>query len=265
MKCRARVLLSLALAASACAPKLANLPTGPGNPFPEYATAYQQAAEQCRGVRTLASVLAISGRAAGQRLRATIDAGFEAPDKAMLELPAPGRPIFTFAASGGTSTLILARDGRVLQDAPPEDTLEALTGIRLGPAELRAIVAGCGFGAIEPAGGRSFDDRHAAVDAGGAGGHVTVYLERTAGGWQLAGMLRDGLEVRYAGFVSGRPSTIRLRTTAADARDRTDLTIRPSQVDINQPIQPQAFAPEIPRDAKPLTLEELRKAGPLGR
>jgi hypothetical protein len=260
------VLLVLALAAPACAPKLATLPTGPGSPFPEFSTAYQQATASCRDVRTMAAVLQISGRAAGQRFpRASIDAGFEAPDKAMLELPAPGRPIFTFAASGGTSTLILARDGRVLQNAPPEDTLEALTGIRLGPADLRAIVSGCGFGVLEPVRGRSFDARRAAVDADQAGGSATAHLERTASGWQLVGMIRGALEVRYTGIVAGRPSTIRLRTAAPDAPDRTDLTIRPSQVDINQPIQAEAFAPEIPPGATPLTLDELRKAGPLGR
>jgi hypothetical protein len=258
--------MALALAASACAPKLANLPSGPGSAFPEFPTAYQQAVEPCRGVRTLAAVLEISGRAAGQRFpRASIDAGFEAPDKAMLELPAPGRPFFTFAASGGTSTLILPRENRVLQNAPPEDALEALTGIRLGPAELRAIVSGCGFGVIDPAGGRSFDARRAAVDGRHTGSDVTAYLERAADGWQLVAMSRCALEVRYSAFASGRPSAIRLRSATSDTRGRTDLTIRPSQVDINQPIQPQAFAPELPRDAKPLTLDELRKAGPLGR
>ena len=264
VRCARWALVVLAFAASACAPKLASLPAGPGGPFPDFSTAYQQATEQCRGVRTLAAVLAISGRAAGQRLRATIDAGFEAPDKAMLELPAPGRPIFTFVANGGTSTLILARDGRVLQDAPPEETLEALTGIRLGPAELRTIVSGCGLGVIDPARGRSFDARRAAVESAD-GGNATVHLERAASGWQLVAMSRGALEVRYSGFASGRPSAIRLRTTTTEARDRTDLTIRPSQVDVNQPIQPQAFAPAIPPDAKPLTLDELRKAGPLGR
>ncbi len=259
-----RVLVVLIVATSACAPKLASLPTGPGTPFPEFAAAYQQATHSCRDVRTIAAVLEISGRAAGQRFpRASIDAGFEAPDKAMLELPAPGRPIFTFAAAGGASTLILAREGRVLRNAPPDETLEALTGIRLGPAELRTIVSGCGLGVIEPSRGRSFDARRAAVES--ADGSATVHLERAESSWQLVAMSRGALEVRYSGFASGRPAAIRLRTTSADARDRTDLTIRPSQVDVNQPIQPQAFAPAIPPDAKPLTLDELRKAGPLGR
>jgi hypothetical protein len=61
------------------------------------------------------------------------------------------------------------------------------------------------------------------------------------------------------------PGSIRLRTPSAEASQRTDLTIRTSQVDIDRPIAPQAFTPEIPAGAKPLTLDQLRQAGPLGR
>ena len=179
----------------------------------------------------------------------------------MLELPAPGRPIFTFAASGGSSTLVLAREGRVLQNAPPDETLEALAGVRLRPDELRAIVTGCGFGAAEPSNGRSFDRARGAVDVAGG----TAYLDQIQGRWRLSGAAKGPLEVRYADFVGELPSTIRLRTPAADSRQRTDLTLRTSQVDIDQAIPPQAFTPEIPAGAKPLTLEELRQAGPLGR
>jgi hypothetical protein len=259
---RAAAVLVLPFLAVSCAPKLVSLPTGPGTSFPEYAAAYDQASTTCRDVRTLAAVLSISGRAAGHRFpRASLDAGFEAPDKAMLELPAPGRPIFTFAASGGAATLILGREGRVLRNAPPGDTLEALAGIRLGPDDLRAIVAGCGFGAGTASGGRAFSPGRAAVDVGPS----VVHLEQDAGQWRIAGATREAFEVRYANFVSGRASTIRLRTVAGDASVRTDLTIRLSQVDVNQAIDPRAFAPEVPADARPLTLDELRQAGPLGR
>jgi hypothetical protein len=254
--------LVIAVVAAACAPKLAVLPSGPGSPFPEYAAAYEQASATCGDVRTLAAVLTISGRAAGQRFpRASIDAGFEAPDKALLDLPAPGRSIFTFAASGGEATLVLGREGRVLRNAPPGDTLEALTGVRLGPDELRTIVAGCGFGGAAPSSGRAFGSGRASVDVGGA----VMHLEQAAGQWRIVAATRDGLEVRYADFAAGRPATIRLRTVAGDASRRTDLTIRTSQVDVNQPIDPRAFAPEIPAGATPLTLDELRQAGPLGR
>jgi len=260
----ARVVLALALivGSSACAPKLVQLPTGPGTPFPDSAAAYRQAITSCRELRTLVAVLAVSGRAAGQRLRASIDAGFEAPDKAMLEFPAPGRPFFTFVANGTSSTLILPRDGRVLTGAPPADALEALTGIKLGPAELRSIVSGCGLGPIEPTEGRAYEGGRAdATD-----GNRTAYLERIEGGWRLTADRRGPFVVLYSDFRGGRPSTIRLTSIKdSQAARGDDLTIRLSQVDIDQPIEPKAFTPEIPAGLTPITLEELRKAGPLGR
>jgi hypothetical protein len=250
------------LVSVACASRLAPLPSGPGSPFADFSSAYAQATEACRAVRTMAAVLEISGRAAGSRFpRAKIDAGFEAPGKVVLELPAPGRPFFTFAVNGSTATLLLPRDGRVLTDAPPADTLEALAGISLSPDELREIVAGCGFGG-EPTAGRTLNAEWAAIETGGNG---TSYLQQVAGTWRLTAATRGPLDVRYAGFAGGRPSTIRVRTTASDRERATDLTIRTSQVDINEPIAASAFQPEIPAGARPMTLDELRQAGPLGR
>jgi len=209
----------------------------------------------------MAAVLEISGRAAGSRFpRAKIDAGFEAPGKVVLELPAPGRPFFTFAANGNTTTLVFPRDGRVLQNAPPADTLEALAGVSLDPDELRQIVAGCGFGG-EPSAGRLLNAEWTAIDAG----RSVTYLQQVAGAWRLAASTRGPLEVRYADFAGGRPSTIRLRAAASNTAGATDLTIRTSQVDINEPIAATAFQPEIPPGARPMTLDELRQAGPLGR
>ena len=105
----------------------------------------------------------------------------------------------------------------------------------------------------------------------------TMWLQQIEGEWRLAVATRatatgtaGPLEVRYSDFVAGRPVTIRLRALADDTRGgqrkaNTDLTIRLSQVEVNQPIDPAAFAVDIPADAVPITLDELRRAGPLGR
>jgi len=237
------------------------LPSGAGLPFPDYTSAHGQATERCRDVRTMAAILSISGRAGGNRVRAKIDAGFEAPARVRLELPAPGKPIFTFVANGENATLVLPREGRVLRKAPAAATLEALAGVALGPEELGAIVAGCGFAAGQPTGGRTFEGGWATVEVGGA----TSWLQHVGGTWRLAAASRGPLEVRYADFIAGRPTTIRLRTSQRQSEAMTDLTIRLSQVDINEPLGPEVFQVEVPPDAAPLTLEELRRAGPLGR
>ena len=249
---------ALAVVTISCAPRLANLPKGPGAAFPDYTSAYAQATEGCRDVRTMRGVLAISGRAAGNRFRASIDAGFESPAKVRLELPAPGKPLFIFVASGNQATLLLPRDGRVLRNAPPAATLEALAGIALGPDDLRSIVAGCGFGAGQASAGRAFERGWASVDVGDS----VNYLQQLDGRWRLVAASNDGIEVRYADFAAGMPMTVRVRMPGPHP---TDLTVRLSQVDTNEPLDPEVFQVDIPSNAVPMTLDELRQAGPLGR
>jgi hypothetical protein len=252
--------LALFVISTGCAPRLATLPSGPGASYPEFSTAYAQATQTCREVRTLRAVLAISGRA-GRRLRAEIDAGFATPGRVRLELPAPGKPIFVFATNGDRATLLLPRDGRVLRDAPPGATLEALAGISVEPDELRTVIAGCGLGSAQPTGGRAFGPEWVAIDAGDA----VHWLRQVGGTWQLAASTRGALDVRYTDYAAGRPSTVRLRTAARAGSPTTDLTIRLSQVDVNEPLEASVFDVEIPANAVPLTLDELRRSGPLGK
>jgi hypothetical protein len=67
----------------------------------------------------------------------------------------------------------------------------------------------------------------------------------------------------YSDYVSGRPSTVRLRAES-QGRTSADLTLRLSDVDITATIDPKAFKAELPDHPVPLTLDELRRAGPLG-
>lgn len=248
------------LLSAACAGRLAALPTGPGTPYPDFAAALDQATSACRGVRTITAAMALSGRAGTTKLRGRIDAGFERPASMRLEAPAPfGRPVFVLVAKDGDATLVLYRDGRVLRGAPPQAIVEALAGVALTPDEMRAAVSGCGLGAIEPTEGRAYDGGWVALAAADA----TAWLRRIDDAWRMAAMARGPLEIRYGDYSSGRPSTVRIRTTA-DGTAGADLTLRLSQVDINTTLHPETFDVEVPADAAPLTLEELRRAGPLG-
>jgi hypothetical protein len=226
--------------------------------MPDAAAAYETAAKECRGVRTLRATLGLSGRAGTTPLRGNVDAGFEAPDKIRLEGRHPlGRPVFILVASGSQATLYLPRDNRVLRNVPATDIVEALVGLPLGPAELRAIVAGCGFGAAEPMQGRSYADGWAAVDTAGA----VTYLRQLAARWRIVASARPPLSIVYGDFVGGRASTIRLQSTGKPA---ANLAVRLSDVNINVPLEAEVFAVEVPAAAGPLTLEELRRSGPLG-
>jgi hypothetical protein len=55
------------------------------------------------------------------------------------------------------------------------------------------------------------------------------------------------------------PSAVHIRTGTV-----ADITLRISQLEINTELQSKAFEVDVPPDASPLTIEELRRSGPLG-
>jgi outer membrane lipoprotein-sorting protein len=256
-----RVLLAASLGAAAgCAPKAPLLPTGAGTPFPDFAAVYEQATASCRGVKTITASMAMSGTARTTKLRGRIDAGFEAPARARLEgIPPFGKPVFIFVAAGHRGTLVLPREDRVLRDAPPDEIIEALAGVRLGPDALRTVVSGCGPTVAAPAEGRAFANGWIAVSLPGG----AVYLRRNAAAWEVAAATSGPVTVMYADYASGRPSTIRLRAES-QGRASADLTLRLSDVEINTPLDPKTFEVNLPAHPVPLTLDELRRVGPLG-
>jgi outer membrane lipoprotein-sorting protein len=248
--------VGLALAAG-CGGRPVSLPTAGGVPFPDAAAAYAEATSLCRNVRTLSAELALSGHAGAQKLRGRIMGGFAEPGQVRLEAPAPfGKPVFTLVVRDGTATLVLNRARRVIRDAPPAALVEALAGVALGPDELRAAVAGCGLGAEEVSSGQSFPGNWLALE----GTRSRVWLRRVESAWQVAASSRDQIELRYESFSSGRPSIVRLRTTPPQGPG-TELTLRLSQLDINVPFGDDVFELEIPDDATPLSLDELRRSG----
>ena len=258
------VVLATCFLTASCAGRRVALPSGAGVPFPDFAAAYADATTECRGVKTLSATLSLSGRAGGTKLSARIDAGFAEPSRLRLEgyprVNFGGKPFFILVARGTDATLVLTRDGRVLRGASPSAIIEALAGIALEPDELRALVSGCALGGGQPTAGRTFDKAWAAVDTGGS----TVFLRRLDGAWRVAAVRRSSLTIEYADFSGGRPATVQLRTSAGPGVAPADLTLRVSQVERNVSLDNAAFYVDVPRDAVPLTLEELRRAGPLG-
>ena len=258
------VALGLVIFAASCTPPRVTLPSGAGAPFPDFVSAYTQATAECRAVKTMSASLSLSGRAGSTKLAARIDAGFAEPARLRLEgyprVNFGGKPFFVLVANGPTATLVLTRDDRVLRGASPSAILEALAGVALEPDELRALVSGCALGAGQPEGGRSFEKGWAAVEAGDS----TLFLRQLEGQWRVVAARRGSLTIEYSNFVGGRPSTVHLRTTPAPGVAPADLTLRASQVEINTPLDDAVFDADVPANAAPLTLDELRRAGPLG-
>jgi len=221
-----------------------------------------QLAAACTGVRTLTAEIGMSGRAGRQRLRGRVVAGFARPASMRLEGVAPfGAPAFILVARGENATLLLPRDEpRVLRGPKPEDILGALTGVALGPADLQAILTGCVVPAPQAMEARRHANGWASIDlAGGA----RLYLEPARGGWTLRAATRAGWQIEYPAWSADFPQSVRLQSSQPDVN--VDLTAALSQIEINKDLEDAAFTVNVPPGADPITLDELRDSGPLGR
>ena len=250
----------LILAVVACGPTRVNLPAGPGAPLPGYADLLQRATAECRGVRSLTAELRLSGRAGRQNVRGRVLAGVSAPASLRLEGVAPfGSPVFILAADGGQATLLLPRDNRVLRGEPPEAVLDALVGVTIAPADFLAVLSGCLRASAQPTGGRDYG-RAAAVDLSDG----TLWLMKRADTWRLWAGTWNGLTIDYAGDSGPRPAQVHIRTEPGGGAGDTDIVLRLSQIETDVTLGPEAFTVDVPADAQPIGIDELRQNGPLG-
>jgi hypothetical protein len=237
-------------------------PAGAGAPLPEYSRIFEEATRACRDVKTLTAEAGLSGRLGGQRVRGRLHMGLSDQNAMRLELIAPfGPPGFILVAQGGEGTLLLPRDNAVVKAAPATELIDALAGLSLTPDELRAVATGCVSPAAKATGGQQYPNGLAAITLEGeAMAYVDTRATASSGGPRIVAARRAGLAIEYGKAVNGLPRLIRLSNES-----RADLTLDLAQVDLDQPLGPEAFKVEIPADARPLTLEELRKSGPLSR
>lgn len=270
-----------ALATASCGAPLMRLPAGPGAFAADAADAIADATAACKSISTISAEIGVSGSVGGQRLRGRLLAGLAPPSSARLEAVAPaGPPVFIFVASGDDATLLLPRDDRVLEHGPPAAVLEAVAGVPLDGADLKAALTGCAQ-APDHAQGRALGPDWRMVPDG----PTELYLQRDrqTSKWRLVATLHHAAaaspqaggpstssgsprapstgdwRAEYRNFQKGLPQTVHL--VSHDAK-RFDLTLALSQVDANVPLGPDVFRVQIPRSATPMTLDELRHARP---
>ena len=258
---------ALCLAVASCGvPKPIALPSDPGGPFPDFASVHAQMSAACASVRTLRGELGLSGRAGKEGVRGRVHIGFERPSSMRLEGVAPfGPPVFILAGRGDSATLVLQREDRVLRNAAPEAILEALTGVSLGPADLLAAFTGCVLPAPRPIAGRVHSGDVASIDmeSGDAGQtrRATLFLKRSGSRWQPFAARRDRWQIEYT-FATGMfPQSVRLVSISPDVS--VNIAAALAEIETNVDIDPAAFTVQEQKNLEPLTLEELRQAGPL--
>ena len=265
---RALALALAAIATASCGASLMKLPAGPGTSAPDATQAVVQAMSACRGIRTLTAEIGVSGSANGHHLSGRLTAGVAAPASARLEAMAPfGQPLFIFVATGNDATLLLPRDNRLLAHGRPDEVLEAVTGVPLGASDLREMITGCASDAApDSPQARAFGADWRGVPTRHDG---EVYLRREqANGWSwrlvaMTARTEKGRAWRadYNDFQDGVARTIRLTSAGPPA---FDLRLALSQVEMNVTLNADVFRVQVPRGADPITIEELRRSGPLG-
>ena len=264
-------LVASAVISVSCGAPLMKLPTGPGKPADDAASVMAQATAVCRAVNTITLEMSVHGSAGGHRVRGRLTAGLAKPSSARLEAAASfGQPLFIFVASGADASLLLPRDKRILERGRPADVLEAVSGVPLDAAALRTLVTGCA-NMPDASDAVSFGDNwRVAPD-----GMDDVYFRRDpstrpdgarsgqdAASWRLVSTVRRAAwRAEYSMFLNNLPRIVRIVSAPSD---RFDLQLDLSQVDVNVPLGPEAFRLQQAAGADPISLEELRRSGPLG-
>jgi len=258
---RPSFVLILVVVLAGCSPPRLKLPEGPGLSFPDYAALFETVVSKCRGVNSLDMVIRLSGRGGGTRLRGRVLAGMASPGLVRLEGVAPfGSPFFFLVGSPDTATLWLTREGRVARDVPVADLVAALTGVAWDADDLRAVLTGCVMPDPHPIQGRQYGD-WVAVDLAA---EVVAFLRPIDGVPRLVAATRHQFTIEYAEFRLGFPRRVRVVSSEMTrGQPTTDFTARLSNLNLNVDLGPEVFSLSVPNDVVPVTLDQLRGAGPL--
>lgn len=259
-------LVALLAVTTACAARTPPRPAGAPLSDSSAVAAFATATALCKGFRSIEGELALSGRAGGERVRGRVLTGLESGGAVRLEGVAPfGAPFFILAGRAERATLVLPRERRVLRDTAVSAVLERLTGLALGADDLRLIVSGCLVDQATPGDGRRWpgSDWQAVTLAP----ERVAYLRTQQGRPVVVAADYGPWHVDYSGHQGGYPRVVRVRSAfakaSADPAGAVDITARIEQLNVNTAINPLAWQVEVPSDADPMTLDELRSIAPL--
>ena len=253
--------LFVSLVAASCGPALMKLPAGPRMPAADAAAVIDQATAACRAISTITLEMSVRGSVGGQRIRGRLSAGLSKPASARLEAVASfGQPAFFFVATNADATIYMPRDQRVARGRP-DALLEAVAGVPLDASALRTVITGCAAMPDAAAMQSIGEDWRVTTD-----GSDEIYLhrEKATRSWLVSATLRrgpDGWRADYSNFERGLPRTIRLVSTPSG---RFDLQLELSQIELNTTLGPDAFQLQVPSSAEIISVDELRRSGPLG-
>lgn len=252
---RSWVVLAI-VSTAACGRSMFVPPAAPGVAAPGGEQAWTEATAGCRDARSYGALLRASGRVGDQRLwPVEIEAALTADQSIYLNALAGGQTVFVLAGTGGRSSLWLRADQRVTT-AATADILDAIIGISVTPAELLAILSGCVTRdtAVVRA---ERQDRFLTITTRDA----RVYLTQEGTVWRTRAAVTPSFTIEFGGLAKPAPGEIWV--WSAPNAPRAQLHLRASEVALNSSIPADVFTlPSAAKSATPLSLEELRAAGP---
>ncbi len=252
------VVAVMASSLAGCAVRRYTVPTGPWQPATDASVAWQEATADCAGLLALRASVRLSGRVGPQAIpgfrSATLGVAVTAADQVGLEARHSGQLLFRLGGTADRTVLFWSEGPRTLT-APAADLVDALIGVKVTPRRLLAILAGCAGtgGPVDRAERSGGDLRVTTPDA-------VVYLSRVAGAWRVRAARLEGMYVSYD-LSRGRaaPAAVRI-DSLPEASLVVALSLRLVDVEHNpEPaLPPAAFAVNVPPEALPMTLDELR-------
>lgn len=223
-------------------------------------------ASSCRDQVTATAEVGVSGRAAGHRVRGTLQIGLSRPDGVRIEAVAPfGAPIFVLASTGDdTTVLVLPREQAYVKGTSVAQVLDALIQVPLTPDDLASALLACPRPPADASSSRAFPGGEvAAVDASG----VTVFARpapeaRVTGMWfgpSPTRALPVALAFPPGGTAVSRTIDVAVGTPSAPS---AQLRLKVTGIERGVALGADAFAVAIPAGARAIGLDELRRLSP---
>ena len=250
---RAVALFVVLLSAACAGARVVQMPVGAGTPAPEGHAALAEATIACAEAKTYHANLRVSGTAGGQRVPGVTIGVAVTANHLGLTATGGGSTIFTLAGTAERAQLLLHdNEGPRVVTEPAADILDAVIGLKIGPAELLEFATACHTPAAS------------IVDSEAFGPRIRVTLDRGIallvrdGRWRVVAREAHGLRAGYTRYAGQWPVEWRV-TTLPDRVPITDLKVRTTDPDIQNVERPaERFAITIPATATPMKLDELR-------
>lgn len=249
--------VALIVGAAGCAPtvRLA-LPTGSGTPLADVAAAEQAARASCQAHAAVTADLRLSGRIDDEKVRGTLQVGVTREAMRLEGLAPFGAPVFILAARPGQAVLLLPRESAVARGTSAPELLDAVVGVAMTPADLLAIVSGCGVAEWQVRGGATFGDAWTRLDLDE---NRTIWLRNAPSGPPVLMAAADQRwQIEYTRTGTAWPTAIRLRGIASGAASRTDAVFALDAPEVLAALPDGALDIDVPVGAKDVTLADLR-------